>query len=85
MSPSMRSGAAIRLTQPEGQEGWTAIDVETGVASQGPTREEALANLDEAVAGYHCAGELPSDEALQELGIDPAENESGGELPDVLK
>ncbi len=28
---------------------WVAEDVETGVASQGETRERALANLDEAV------------------------------------
>ena len=29
---------------------WSAIDEETGVASQGSTRQEALKNLDEAVA-----------------------------------
>ena len=29
---------------------WSALDQETGVASQGPTRQKALENLDEAVA-----------------------------------
>lgn len=29
--------------------GWSAIDEEVGVASQGETRREALENLDEAV------------------------------------
>lgn len=39
-----------RITLQEEDDGWwSAIDEETGVASQGPTREEALENLDEAV------------------------------------
>jgi len=38
----------IRLIQEE-DGWWTAIDEETGVASQGETREAALDNLDEAV------------------------------------
>jgi predicted RNase H-like HicB family nuclease len=56
---------------------WTAIDEATGVASQGETRETALENLDEALAGYEGAGEVPSEEELREAGIDPEENESG--------
>lgn len=43
----MSTGREIRLTE-EGEGGWSAIDEETGVASQGDTREEALTNLDEA-------------------------------------
>lgn len=39
----------IRLIE-EDDGWWSAIDKETGVASQGPSREEALENLDEAVA-----------------------------------
>lgn len=74
----------ITLTLGEERERWVARDEETGVASQGPTRQEALENLDEAVAGYHGAGEPPTDEELQEFGVDPDENTSG-ELPDVLK
>ncbi|MCH7661273.1 MAG: type II toxin-antitoxin system HicB family antitoxin [Euryarchaeota archaeon] len=39
-----------RITLQEEDDGWwCAIDEETGVASQGPTRKEALENLDEAV------------------------------------
>lgn len=74
----------ITLMLGESRELWVARDEETGVASQGPTRQAALENLDEAVAGYHGAGEPPTDEELRELGVDPDENTSG-ELPDVLK
>jgi predicted RNase H-like HicB family nuclease len=44
----MSSGREIRLIE-EDDGGWSAIDVETDVASQGETRQEALENLDEAV------------------------------------
>ena len=44
----MTTGREIRLIE-EDEGGWSAIDEETGVASQGETREEALANLDEAI------------------------------------
>jgi predicted RNase H-like HicB family nuclease len=81
----MSSGREIRLTDDPDSEYWVAKDIETGVASQGKTREQALENLDEAVEGYHGAGREPTDEELAELGIDPDENTSGGELPDVLK
>ena len=53
---------------------WVARDKDTGVTSQGQTREAALENLDEAVAGYHGVGESPSDETLQEMGITPEQN-----------
>ena len=85
MSVHMSSGREIRLTDDPDSEYWVAKDIETGVASQGKTREQALENLDEAVEGYHGAGREPTDEELAELGIDPDENTSGGELPDVLK
>jgi len=45
----MRTGREIRLIE-EADGWWSAVDDETGVASQGPTRQEALKNLDEAVA-----------------------------------
>ncbi|MCD2202659.1 type II toxin-antitoxin system HicB family antitoxin [Halobacterium sp. KA-6] len=45
----MSTGREIRLVE-EDDDWWSAIDENTGVASQGATREEALANLDEAVA-----------------------------------
>lgn len=44
----MSTGREIRLIE-EAEGGWSAIDEELNVASQGETREEALANLDEAV------------------------------------
>jgi predicted RNase H-like HicB family nuclease len=65
----------IRLTKDDGW--WIAEDTETGVVSQGESREEALTNLDEAVDGYHGAGDEMSDEALRDAGVDPSNNESG--------
>jgi predicted RNase H-like HicB family nuclease len=44
----MSTGREIRLTEAD-DDGWSAIDEETGVASQGETRREALDNLDQAV------------------------------------
>lgn len=44
----MSTGREIRLIQ-EDDGWWSAVGEETGVASQGPTREKALENLDEAV------------------------------------
>lgn len=67
----------ITLTLSEDEEWWVARDEETGVASQGRTREDALENLDEAISGYHGDGRPPTDEELREIGIDPANNESG--------
>lgn len=58
------------LLDPEGW--WTAIDEETGVASQGESRSEALENLDEAVALHEGEVGTPvTDDDLRELGIDP--------------
>jgi len=44
----MSTGREIRLIEAD-DGGWSAIDDETGVASQGEARLEALDNLDEAV------------------------------------
>ena len=43
----MSTGREIRLIE-EDDGGWSAMDVETDVASQGEPRQEALENLDEA-------------------------------------
>ena len=67
----------ILLSLGESGEVWIARDEDTGVTSQGPTRQSALENLDEAVAGYYGAGESPTDEELREVGIDPEQNTSG--------
>jgi predicted RNase H-like HicB family nuclease len=63
---------------------WSAIDEETGVASQGETREAALDNLDEAVA-LHTGeiGEPVTDADLHDLGIDPETVPEEPREPDV--
>lgn len=62
----------ISLSLAEDGETWVAVDEDTGVASQGATREEALEMLDEAVALHKGEiGESVNDEDLRELGIDP--------------
>ena len=71
------SVADISLTLGENGDLWIARDEDTGVTSQGATRQSALENLDEAVAGYRGAGDEPSDAELRELGIDPEQNTSG--------
>ena len=72
----MSSRIEPTITLTESDEWWVARDTETGVTSQGKTREAALNNLDEALAGYHGEGGAPSDDDLHELGIDPANNTS---------
>jgi predicted RNase H-like HicB family nuclease len=67
----MSTGREIRLIE-EADGGWSAIDEDLNVASQGETREEALEMLDEAVALHTGeAGEPVTDEDLRELGLDP--------------
>jgi predicted RNase H-like HicB family nuclease len=89
MASSTRNGEAhdgeIRLWRED--EWWIARDIDTGVTSQGESRQAALDNLDEAVALHNDEiGREPTDEELRELGIDPAENTTGDEEPpDVLK
>jgi len=74
-NPEPQSGTTITLTYDD--EWWVASDENTGVTSQGKTRQEALENLDEALEGYHGKGEPPTDAELRELGIDPEQNVSG--------
>jgi hypothetical protein len=51
---------------------WSAIEKGVGVASQGDTRSEALANLDEAVALHEGErGDPVTDADLRDLGLDP--------------
>lgn len=66
---------------------WVITDVETGVTTQGTTRQEALENIDEAVALHNGeTGREPTDEELSEFGIDPATNTTGdGDLPDFMQ
>jgi len=69
------TGTTITLTRED--EWWVAKDEDTGVVSQGKSRQDALENLDEALQGYHGAGEPPSEDELRELGIGPEQNTSG--------
>ncbi|OYR57201.1 type II toxin-antitoxin system HicB family antitoxin [Halorubrum halodurans] len=75
----------IRLWREEGW--WIAKDVETGVTTQGDSRDDALENLDEAVALHRGEiGREPTDAELEASGIDPADNATGDrEPPDVLE
>ena len=88
MASSTRDGEVhdeeIRLWRED--DWWIAQDVESGVTTQGESREVALDNLDEAVALYNDEiGHVPTDEELRELGIDPSDNVTGEqEPPDVL-
>ncbi len=70
----------IRMWREDGT--WIVTDVETGVTTQGETREEALENIDEAVALHNGeVGREPTDEELREIGIDPEDNTTGDEEP----
>jgi len=73
---------------------WVITDVETGVTTQGDTREEALEMLDDALALYRGQGEsidTPAEErdALRELGLDPDEiavaREENDDLPEFMR
>lgn len=66
---------------------WVVTDVETGVTTQGETREEALEMIEEAVALHEGEiGHEPTDEELRELGIDPDDNTTGDEeLPEFMR
>lgn len=82
----MSTGIEPTITLTDEGEWWVAKDTETGVASQGRTREDALDNLDDAVAAYNGDGRPPTEAELAAIGIDPEENEPGrGDLPDVLQ
>jgi predicted RNase H-like HicB family nuclease len=80
----MSTGVEPTITLTEDDGWWIAKDTETGVTSQGETRVDALANLDEALAGYHGEGEEPTDAELREAGIDPEKNVSGEPETDVF-
>ncbi|MFB6202463.1 MAG: type II toxin-antitoxin system HicB family antitoxin [Halorhabdus sp.] len=67
----MSAGREISLIENDSGR-WSAIDEEIGVASQGESRQEALENLDEAVALHKGEiGEPVTDDDLREWGIDP--------------
>lgn len=61
--------------------GYSVIDPETGVASQGETRSEALRMLAEAIEVHAGESEMTSEEIYDELDIDPAEIEEARTPP----
>jgi predicted RNase H-like HicB family nuclease len=73
----MSIGVEPTITLTEEGDWWVARDTETGVTSQGRTRQAALENLDEAVAAYRGEGTEPTEDDLRSLGIDPEDNDSG--------
>ena len=85
----VQSGRTITLTQTD-DGWWVARDEATGVASQGETRQDALDNLDEAVAlhkgetGDSVDNWEEEKEVLDELGIDPDEVQQARDEHDGL-
>ena len=58
------------------------------MTTQGKTRDEALASLDDVINTVeNDAGRPPTDEELRAAGMDPEDNRQAGsgELPDVLE
>ncbi len=62
----------------------TAHDLETGVASFGETKTEALRMLAEALELHEGGGEPVTDNDLEEWGIDDVEP-GDSELPDCME
>ncbi|MCU4975952.1 type II toxin-antitoxin system HicB family antitoxin [Halobacteria archaeon AArc-m2/3/4] len=62
----------------------TAVDLETGVASFGDTKSEALAMLAEALELHEGGGEPVTDEDLEEWGLDP-DAADDKPLPDFMQ
>ena len=85
----MSKGLQPTIVLKQNEDGWwTARDETRGLTTQGETRDEALANLDDVIdAVENDAGRPPTDEELREAGIDPEVNRRSGtgELPDVLE
>ena len=85
---ALDSPQTIMLSQ-EDDGTWVAIDTELHVGGQGATREEALLELDDAVALHTGEGgkSIEDEEAfMREIGIDPEEieREGGKDLPEFM-
>lgn len=85
----MRKGLQPTIILTQHDDGWwTARDETRGLTTQGATRDEALANLDDVIdAVENDAGRPPTDDELRAAGIDPEVNRQAGsgELPDALE
>jgi len=74
----------ITLELSEDGEMWVVTDEETGVTTQGETREHALEMIDEAVALHKGeAGRPVTDDDLREWGIDPESVPDEPGVPDA--
>ncbi|SFH43952.1 hypothetical protein SAMN04488066_10449 [Halorubrum aquaticum] len=74
----------ITLELAEDGEMWIVTDEETGVTTQGETREHALEMIDEAVALHKGeTGDPITDDDLREWGIDPETVDDEVGVPDV--
>lgn len=62
----------------------TAVDLETGVASFGETKPEALAMLAEALELHEGGGDPVTDDDFEEWGLDP-DARAEKELPDFMQ
>ncbi|QCW04556.1 hypothetical protein [Natrinema pallidum] len=62
----------------------TAVDLETGVASFGDSKAEALLMLAEALELHEDGGEPVTDADLEEWGLDP-DARGDKELPDFMQ
>lgn len=62
----------------------TAKDIETGVASFGETKAEALRMLAEALTLHEGGGEPVTDDDLEEWGLDP-EEKGDADLPEFMR
>jgi predicted RNase H-like HicB family nuclease len=90
---SMSQTRRIELKEADDGDWWVSRDLETGVASQGPTKEEALRNLDEAVELYERDSEYDPEkerEIMEEIGLDPERQaelreEREGEMPEFMQ
>jgi predicted RNase H-like HicB family nuclease len=82
-----RREAGVEFTHEDETGLVTARDVETGVASCGETKAEALAMLAEALTLHEGSGEPIEDEDafLEEMGIDPEEIDEDPSHPPWLE
>jgi len=62
----------------------TAKDIETGVASFGETKAEALRMLAEALTLHEGGGEPVTDDDLEQWGLDPDET-GDADLPEFMR
>jgi len=81
--------SSVRITLTRNDDGWwTARDETRGLTTQGETRDEALASLDDVIEAVgNDTGRPPTDDELRAAGIDPEANRraGSGERPDTLE